>query len=114
MKSSQMSETCNSNLRKVLDSTMNLASFFTQYNRLVENKREEDRRQEFTMKDRQPDVRSKIALLEKISWLYTPEIFAMVQDECIASSPYVIGRDEVNDNEMGMAFKIYKWGCDNT
>ncbi|CAN1767833.1 hypothetical protein LINPERHAP1_LOCUS22782, partial [Linum perenne] len=61
MKSSQMSETCNSNLRKFMDSTMNLSSFFIQYNRMVENKREEASRLEFSMKDKRPVPRSEMA-----------------------------------------------------
>ncbi|CAN1784408.1 hypothetical protein LINPERHAP1_LOCUS16571, partial [Linum perenne] len=65
-----------------MDSTMNLSSFFIQYNRMVENKREEASRLEFSMKDKRPVPRSEMALLEKISWLFTPEIFETMQDEC--------------------------------
>ncbi|CAN1257778.1 hypothetical protein LINPERPRIM_LOCUS9699, partial [Linum perenne] len=69
---------------------------------MVENKREEFSKLEFMMKAREPDIRFPSAMLKNVAMVYTPEIFAVVQDECIASNAYVVSRDEISDNHFGM------------
>ncbi|CAN1781803.1 Protein FAR-RED IMPAIRED RESPONSE 1, partial [Linum perenne] len=50
MRSSQLSETLNSNLRKFLDTKCNLHQFFTQFNRLLQGKRADELQMDYHSK----------------------------------------------------------------
>jgi SWIM zinc finger len=82
MRSTQLSESFNSDLKRHLKSDLNLMEFFTQFERVVNGKRYNESEAEKDSIDKLPIVKMKKApMLVQASKVYTPCIYKEFQEE---------------------------------
>ncbi|XP_024198629.2 protein FAR1-RELATED SEQUENCE 5-like [Rosa chinensis] len=81
IRSTQLSESFNSALKKYLDSDHNLSEFFTHYERMVANKRYKELQAEYDMCFRLPILKMHVKMLYEAREVYTKQIFEEFQDQ---------------------------------
>ncbi|CAN1262657.1 Protein FAR1-RELATED SEQUENCE 5 [Linum perenne] len=110
MKSSQLSESLNSNLRRYVNSKMTLSRFFEQFDRMIENKRETELQADYTMGQAKLDNRyHKNSLARHAATVYTPEIFNFFQDEYSEAFGYTMDEVESQQDEGIKKYIVYKF-----
>ncbi|CAI0545734.1 unnamed protein product, partial [Linum tenue] len=78
MKSTQLSECCNSNLRHYLQSEFSIPRFFVHFDRMLDNKRDAEEEEEYIALSTFADCRfSSSAIVKQVADLYTPKIFQL-------------------------------------
>ncbi|CAN1846135.1 hypothetical protein LINPERHAP1_LOCUS38096, partial [Linum perenne] len=109
MRSSQLSETCNSNMRHYLTPNLSLEEFFQQFSRLVENKREEELKRDFKMKTSKAFNRFEHSELTKqLAKEYTPKFFKKWLSEYEQTLAYGVLALEEKENQDVMTFNVFK------
>ncbi|CAN1331068.1 Protein FAR1-RELATED SEQUENCE 5 [Linum perenne] len=134
MRSSQLSESLNSNLRPLLNTKKNLHQFFTQFNRLLESKRSDEEQLDFNVGDNLPIARyrtcplvcqaAKVYIMFYASLVlarfvfanmfnhifpfqvYTKPILEFFQNEFAMSLAYEPSSNHLLDNEQ---LKVFFW-----
>jgi len=82
MRSTQLSESFNADLKNHLKSDLNLAQFFTHFKRVVNAKRNNESEAEFESRHKLPKLKMKKArMLLQAANVYTPKIFEEFQEE---------------------------------
>jgi zinc finger SWIM domain-containing protein 3 len=81
MRSTQLSESFNSDLKKYLKSDFDIVRFLKHFERAVQGKRDKELNAEFEARKKLPRIRMKTPMLLQTSKLYTPKIFEAFQDE---------------------------------
>jgi zinc finger SWIM domain-containing protein 3 len=81
MRSTQLSESFNSDLKKHLKSDFDIIRFLKHFERAVQGKRDKELDAEFEARKKLPRIRMKTPMLLQTSKLYTPIIFEAFQGE---------------------------------
>ncbi|CAN1336500.1 Protein FAR1-RELATED SEQUENCE 9 [Linum perenne] len=82
IRSSQLSESLNSSLRAYLDTKTNLPTFFVEFSRMLDNKRDDELYQDYLVTNRQvTNFFPKNLLVTQASESYSPKIFTNFQEE---------------------------------
>jgi zinc finger SWIM domain-containing protein 3 len=82
MRSTQLSESFNADLKNHLKSDLNLIQFFTHFERVVNGKRNNESEAEYESRQKLPRLKmKKIPMLVQAGNVYTPRIFEEFQDE---------------------------------
>ena len=81
MRSTQLSESFNSDLKKFLKSDFDIIRFLKQFERAVQGKRRKELDAEFEARKKLPRIRMHTPMLVQTSELYTPTIFEAFQTE---------------------------------
>ncbi|XP_058073135.1 protein FAR1-RELATED SEQUENCE 5-like [Magnolia sinica] len=81
MKSTQRSESMNSLLKKYLKCKHNLLRFFTQYERVVADRRYQESMADFRVRQSTPVMFVDANMLKEAAKVYTPEVFDIFQNE---------------------------------
>ncbi|PAN28737.2 hypothetical protein PAHAL_5G172900 [Panicum hallii] len=81
MRSTQLSESLNSELKRHFKSDFDITRFFKHFERVVADKRKKELDAEFESRRKQPRIKMKTPMLLQASKLYTPIIFEAFQGE---------------------------------
>ncbi|CAN1293298.1 Protein FAR-RED IMPAIRED RESPONSE 1, partial [Linum perenne] len=114
MRSSQLSESCNSNMRHYLKPSLTLDEFFDQFIRLVENKREKQLERDFQMLSAESINRFPDSLIaSQLAKVYTPLVFKRCCEEYGPTMSYSML--PLGSNDEGMRwFNVFKRQMDGT
>ncbi|XP_038708970.1 protein FAR-RED IMPAIRED RESPONSE 1-like [Tripterygium wilfordii] len=89
MRSTQLSESLNADVKDYLKSDMNIVDFFEQFERVVRQKREKELLAEFNSREKIPTLSLKRSpILQQAARVYTPMIFQFFQNEidCLSAA----------------------------
>ena len=89
MRSTQLSENLNSELKRHFKSDFNIIRFLKHFERVVEDKRKKELDAEFESRKKIPRTKMKTPMLIQTSKLYTPIIFEAFQGEYERSMVHV-------------------------
>ena len=81
MRSTQLSESLNSDLKRHFKSDFDIIRFLKHFERLVEDKRNNEPNSEFESRKKLPRIKMRTPMLIQASKLYTPVIFEAFQGE---------------------------------
>jgi zinc finger SWIM domain-containing protein 3 len=81
MRSTQLSESLNSDLKRHFESDFDIIRFLKQFERVVEYKRKKELQSEFDSRKILPRIKMRTPMLIQASKLYTPTIFEAFQSE---------------------------------
>jgi zinc finger SWIM domain-containing protein 3 len=81
MRSTQLSESLNSDLKEYLKSNLDIIRFLKQFERVVQGKRNKELDSTFDSRKKFPRIKMRTSMLLEASKLYTPIIFEVFQDE---------------------------------
>jgi zinc finger SWIM domain-containing protein 3 len=81
MRSTQLSESLNSDLKRHFESDFDIIRFLKQFERVVEYKRKKELQSEFDSRKKLPRIKMRTPMLIQASKLYTPTIFEAFQSE---------------------------------
>ncbi|XP_071700220.1 protein FAR1-RELATED SEQUENCE 5-like [Rutidosis leptorrhynchoides] len=82
MRSTQLSESLNGDLKDYLNCELNILDFFKNFVRVVEDKRYNELKAEFDSRQKLPRVRMpKSPLLQQVARVYTPSVFELFEEE---------------------------------
>ena len=81
MRSTQLSESLNSELKRHFKSDFDIIRFLKQFERVVEDKRKNELNAEFESRKKIPRIKMRTPMLIQASKLYTPVIFEAFQSE---------------------------------
>ncbi|XP_058114567.1 protein FAR1-RELATED SEQUENCE 5-like [Magnolia sinica] len=81
MKSTQRSGSLGNALKKYLNSKYNLLHFFTHYERVLADRRYQESISDFKMRQSTPVMFLDVKMLNEAAKVYTPEVFALFQEE---------------------------------
>ncbi|XP_057247363.1 protein FAR-RED IMPAIRED RESPONSE 1-like [Beta vulgaris subsp. vulgaris] len=112
MRSTQLSESFNSDLKDYLKCNMDVMRFFKQFERVLDLKRQNEINHEFDSKENLPRIKMRrIPLLNQVGKLYTPQIFASFQDEYeLSNAAYV---KDVVEGEFHNEYRVAIFNLDN-
>ncbi|KAJ1691675.1 hypothetical protein LUZ63_015830 [Rhynchospora breviuscula] len=118
IRSTQMSESFNSDLKDYLNCKLDVCRFMEQFDRVLSQKREKEVVSEFEVRQKTPRLVFKIPILRVASDLYTPKMFELFQAEvelsmeahieCQEGNTYTVGKCGV-DNETPCKSKQVVW-----
>ncbi|KAF3971516.1 hypothetical protein CMV_004886 [Castanea mollissima] len=96
IRSTQLSESLNGDLKDYLKSDLDVAEFFEHFDRVIEQKRERELQAEFNARQKFPQLGLKNSpLLKQAVQVYTPVIFRMLHDQYdLASAARIKNRQE--------------------
>ncbi|KAF7143109.1 hypothetical protein RHSIM_Rhsim05G0213300 [Rhododendron simsii] len=83
MKSTQLSESFNSDLKDYLRSNHNWVQFFTHFERLLDEKRYKEREAEYALSYKLPKIKVSVKMLIEAGKVYTKTIFEEFQEEYV-------------------------------
>lgn len=118
IRSTQMSESVNSDLKDYLKSTLSIGDFFKHFDRVVEQKRNKELESEFKMRENAPSLGfSKSPILKQVSKRYTPRFFHLFKEEYGCVDSFVVKDELLEANEFVVSphwkkEKEYKVFCD--
>jgi zinc finger SWIM domain-containing protein 3 len=81
MRSTQLSESLNSELKRHFKSDFDIIRFLKHFERVVESKRNKELHSEFESRKKLPRIKMRTPMLLQVSKLYTPVIFEAFQGE---------------------------------
>ncbi|GKA56505.1 FAR1-related sequence 5-like protein [Tanacetum coccineum] len=82
MRSIQLSESLNGDLKDYLKSDLDILHFFKNFERVIEDKRYNELKAEFDSRQKLPRVRMhKSPMLQQVAQVYTPSLFNLFQEE---------------------------------
>ena len=97
MRSTQLSESLNSDLKDHLKSDLDILRFFKHVERVVKGKRDKEVNEEYESRKKLPRVRMRTPMVIQASKVYTPHIFEDFQNEYERSiSAYIKPSEEHN------------------
>ncbi|XP_047979428.1 protein FAR1-RELATED SEQUENCE 5-like [Salvia hispanica] len=96
MRSTQLSESINSSIKNCTMPNLNIAQFFKNFERVVEDKRYNELKCDFEARQKLPRLRLESSpMLRKLSKIYTPSVFDLFQNEFIMfAAAYIKHKDE--------------------
>ncbi|KAJ3699710.1 hypothetical protein LUZ61_003415 [Rhynchospora tenuis] len=112
IRSTQASESINSNLKRYLNVKLDVNRFLEQFERVVDGKREKEVKSEFEMRKKIPRVGLHIPILCEAGKIYTPKIFELFQKEYELSGSAYIENIDGNTFFVGMC-NINSEECSN-
>ncbi|XP_038700657.1 protein FAR-RED IMPAIRED RESPONSE 1-like [Tripterygium wilfordii] len=98
MRSTELSERLNADVKNYLRSDVNIVEFFEQFERVVQQKREKELLAEFNSREKMPTLSLKRSpILQQAARVYTPIIFQFFQNEidCLSAAK-IKDRDDSN------------------
>ncbi|CAL1402244.1 unnamed protein product [Linum trigynum] len=116
MKSTQLSECCNSNIRHYLQSEFSVSRFFVHFERMLDNKRDAEEQEEYYALSRLADSRfSTSPIVKQVANVYTPKIFKFFLDQYKESLAYnIFSNTEIEpEGHVGM-FDVFILEDDHT
>jgi zinc finger SWIM domain-containing protein 3 len=119
MRSTQLSESLNSDLKRHFKSDYDIIRFLKQFERVVEYKRKKELQSEFDSRKKLPRIKMRTPMLLQASRLYTPTAFEAFQSEYERSmvactkaldgtNGYLVAIGSVDENEKFTLDKEYK------
>ncbi|KAJ4776516.1 Protein FAR1-RELATED SEQUENCE 5 [Rhynchospora pubera] len=108
MRSTQLSESINSDIKYYLNSNLDIIRFFKNFERVVDDKRENEKKSEFDWRRTQPRMKVNVPILVQAGSIYTPKIFELFQKEYELSMAAEI--KVVTNNE----FMVATWSADHS
>lgn len=81
MRSTQLSESFNKDLKSFLKWNMDMDRFFNHFERVLAQKCQKEIESEYEMRKKKPRVKVNIPILQQAGMLYTPKIFEIFQEE---------------------------------
>ncbi|XP_062208968.1 protein FAR1-RELATED SEQUENCE 5-like [Phragmites australis] len=81
MRSTQLSESLNSDMKEYLNSELNILRFFSHFERAVQAKRDKEITLEYDSREKLPRIQMRTPMLLQASNIYTPQIFEAFQSE---------------------------------
>ncbi|XP_075674731.1 protein FAR1-RELATED SEQUENCE 5-like [Castanea sativa] len=82
MKTTQLSESFNANLKDCLRTNLNIVEFFTHFERIVNQKRDKELEAEYNSRHKFPKLKLKSSpILNQVATMYTPTLFDLFQIE---------------------------------
>ncbi|KAM0873937.1 hypothetical protein ACQ4PT_037741 [Festuca glaucescens] len=104
MRSTQLSESLNSDLKNHLKSDLDILRFFKHLERVVQGKRDNELNEEYESRKKIPRVRIRTPAIIQASKVYTPRIFEDFQNEYERSiSTYIRPSEEHNVYNIAIA-----------
>ena len=104
MRSTQLSESLNSDLKDHLKSDLDILRFFKHVERVVQGKRDNEVNEEYESRKKLPRVRMRTPMVIQASKVYTPHIFEDFQNEYERSiSAYIKPSEEHNAYTVAIA-----------
>jgi zinc finger SWIM domain-containing protein 3 len=104
MRSTQLSESLNSDLKNHLKSDLDILRFFKHLERVVQGKRDNELNEEYESRKKLPRVRIRTPAIIQASKVYTPRIFEDFQNEYERSiSAYIKPSEEQNVYNVAIA-----------
>ena len=94
MKSTQLSESINSDLKDYLKSDYNLVQFFIHFERLVNEKQYKEYEVEYNLSYMLPRIKVQVRILRHVAKIYTKTIFEEFQAEYVTSLKLCISNCE--------------------
>ncbi|KAJ1691977.1 hypothetical protein LUZ63_016132 [Rhynchospora breviuscula] len=124
IRSTQASESMNSDLKNYLSCKLDVNRFMEQFDRVVDAKREKEVKTEYEMRKKLPRVRYNIPIICEAGKLYTPNIFELFHKECeffgsayiesIDGHTYTVGMcNNINDKECSRKSRQVVWNRDD-
>ncbi|CAN0915505.1 Protein FAR1-RELATED SEQUENCE 5 [Linum grandiflorum] len=115
MKSSQLSEVANGNLRGYVKNNMSLARFFANFKRMIENKRTDEKQLNSNMIQRRVENRyHSNTLAAHAAEVYTPQIFNFFKHEYSQAGSYYMVQTGTQEEGVAKNFDVYKSNEDGT
>jgi zinc finger SWIM domain-containing protein 3 len=119
MRSTQLSESLNNDLKRHFKSDYDIIRFLKQFERVVEYKRKKELQSEFDSRKKLPRIKMRTPMLLQASRLYTPTAFEAFQSEYERSmvactkaldgtNGYLVAIGSVDENEKFTLDKEYK------
>lgn len=103
MRSTQLSESLNDDLKDHLKFDLDIIRFFTHFERAVQGKRDKELGSEYESKKKMPRIKMKTPMLLQVSQLYTPCIFKAFQSEYERSmAAYARATNKTNEYIVGI------------
>jgi zinc finger SWIM domain-containing protein 3 len=91
MRSTQLSERFNCNLKDCLQTDLNILEFFTHFERVVKQKRDKELEAEYNSRQKLPRLNLKSSpMLNQVAKVYTPKAFELFQNEVEEVPPLCI------------------------
>ncbi|KAJ4795581.1 Protein FAR1-RELATED SEQUENCE 5 [Rhynchospora pubera] len=122
IRSTQASESINSDLKNYLSCKLNVNRFMDHFERIVDAKREKEIKSDYYMTLRKPKVRYNIPILCEAGDVYTTNIFELFQKECelsgsayiesIDGNIYTVGMCNINVEEPSRKSRQVVWNRD--
>ncbi|XP_062179535.1 protein FAR1-RELATED SEQUENCE 5-like [Phragmites australis] len=81
MRSTQLSESLNNDMKEYLNSELNILRFFSHFERAVQAKRDKEITSEYNSREKLPRIQMRTPMLLQASKIYTPQIFEAFQSE---------------------------------
>jgi zinc finger SWIM domain-containing protein 3 len=81
MRTTQLSESFNKDLKSFLKSSLDVVRFFHHFERVLIQKREKEIETLYEMRKKQPRLKANIPILQQMSLIYTPKVFEIFQEE---------------------------------
>ncbi|KAJ3708495.1 hypothetical protein LUZ61_012200 [Rhynchospora tenuis] len=123
IRSTQASESINSNLKRYLNVKLDVNRFLEQFERVVDGKREKEIKSEFEMRKKIPRVGLYVPILCEAGKLYTPKIFELFQKEyelsgsayieSIDGNTFLVGMCNINSEECSGSRILGIWNRDD-
>ncbi|KAJ4758874.1 Protein FAR1-RELATED SEQUENCE 5 [Rhynchospora pubera] len=123
IRSTQASESINSNLKNYLNCKLDVNRFLEQFERVLDAKREKEITSEYDMRRIVPRVRLHVPILCEAGELYTPKILELFQKEfelsgstyieAVDGYTYTIGMCNINNKECSNKSRQVIWNRDD-
>ncbi|XP_055960382.1 protein FAR1-RELATED SEQUENCE 5-like [Mercurialis annua] len=100
VRSTQLSESLNGDLKDYLKSDLDISQFFKHFERVLEDKRYNELKAEYSSREKLPKLRmQKSPLLQQAAKIYTPPIFELFQNEYDWSlAAFIKSRQEIQES----------------
>ncbi|KAJ4745015.1 FAR1-related sequence 1 [Rhynchospora pubera] len=118
IRSTQTSESFNSNLKDYLNCKLNVCRFMEQFDRVLEQNREKEITSEYDIRRKTPRLKSNMPILRRVSSLYTTKVLELFQTEvelsmlahieCLEGNTYTVGKSAF-DNETPCKSRQVVW-----
>jgi len=107
MRSTQLSESINRDIKYYLNSDLDIIQFFKNFERIVDDKHKNEKKSDFELTKNQPKIKVNVPMLQQMGFIYTPKFFERFQKEHELSMAAQI--EALDNNE----FMVASWSCHN-
>ncbi|XP_073119691.1 protein FAR1-RELATED SEQUENCE 5-like [Henckelia pumila] len=116
MRSTQLSESVNSDMKSCMTPDLDIMQFFKHFERVLEDKRYNELRCEFEARQKLPRLKLESSpMLRQLSEIYTPTVFHLFQMEFVLfAAAYIKYRNETQplfEYVVGLIDKDGEWKC---
>ncbi|XP_028080652.1 protein FAR1-RELATED SEQUENCE 5-like [Camellia sinensis] len=108
MKSTQLSESLNADLKEYLRSDYNLIQFFIHFERVLNEKRYKEYEAEYALSYKLPRIKVQVLMLTQAGDVYTKTIFEEFQDEYVGSLELYVANCVHKDDCLVCIVKAYR------